>query len=389
MTTPAQLSAQIVDLLTRWNAQQDQLDDWLTGSPAGGPNGDGRYPLTNAEGSTQLFLSLPSVINQVSGPAASAASARDAAELAASLAQAAQAAAESAVTAAQTAQSLTTTAKNTVDTQQLDVAAKWSDVGFWHDSISAGLPSKLDRAGGVMTGPITLPNNATGLIFGDDVMLGDFNAADTLFVTGILNPDRGYVNFGPGGNTLGCIAGQPLTFRSQAVTLADHLHSALDAPFIRTTSSADQPLPSGQLTILDYDTTTTNNAPSVFSVSTDGRITVAVAGVYTISTGVVVEAPEVDTLSSASLGLFVNGNLVAVDTNETTLGVSASRGQSISTQIALSAGDIVDARVTATSVGGVSNGRARRLGLLLGQNATQVNHLSIVKCTAVGPQIPS
>lgn len=37
-------------------AQYDQLQAWLTGSPTGGPNGDGRYPLTNAQGQTFLVL---------------------------------------------------------------------------------------------------------------------------------------------------------------------------------------------------------------------------------------------------------------------------------------------------------------------------------------------
>lgn len=135
MTTPAQLSAQIVDLMTRWNAQQDQLADWLTGDPAGGPNGDGRYPLTNAEGTTELFQSLPSIINSVSGPAAAAQAAQTAAELARSLAQAAQAAAEAAQAAAANSQSAVQGLRTIVDTQQSDVAAKWSDVGFWHGQV--------------------------------------------------------------------------------------------------------------------------------------------------------------------------------------------------------------------------------------------------------------
>ena len=137
MTTPAQLSAQLVELMTRWNAQQDQLANWLTGSPAGGPNADGRYPLTNAEGTTELFLSLPAVLSQVSGPAADAADAQAAAETAQALAQAAKAAAETARAAAQTARSDTQALKSIVDTQQADVAAKWSDVRFWYENSEA------------------------------------------------------------------------------------------------------------------------------------------------------------------------------------------------------------------------------------------------------------
>ena len=170
---------------------------------------------------------------------------------------------------------------------------------------------------------------------------------------------------------------------AQAVNRLSANFEETNEPFIRVTSGADQSLPTGVLTILDYDTTETNNATGTFSVSTDGRVTVAETGIYDISTGVVIEASAIDALSAASLGIFVNGNLIAVDTAETTLGVSQSRGQSIATQIALTAGDIVDARVRATTVSGVGNGLARRTAVLLGSTATQVNHLSIAKCASV------
>lgn len=137
MTTPAQLSAQLVDLMTRWNAQQDQFSDWLTGGPAGGPNGDGRYPLTNAEGVTEIFPSLPSILNQVSGPAANALAAQQAAETAAALAEAARIAAQAAQAAADGLRSDTLSYRNTVQTQRDDVAAKWSDVNFWYGQVSA------------------------------------------------------------------------------------------------------------------------------------------------------------------------------------------------------------------------------------------------------------
>jgi hypothetical protein len=137
MTTPAQLSAQIVDLMTRWNAQQDQMADWLTGDPAGGPNGDGRYPLTNAEGETELFLSLPAILDQVSGPAAAAASAQQAAETAAALAEAARIAAQAAQSAANDIRSTTLGYRDVVQVQRDDVAAKWSDVNFWYGQVNA------------------------------------------------------------------------------------------------------------------------------------------------------------------------------------------------------------------------------------------------------------
>lgn len=72
MTTNAQLATQVANALTRWNAELGQLADWLGGSPTGGPNLDGRYPLTNAESETELFLCLPALIDTINGPAGQA-----------------------------------------------------------------------------------------------------------------------------------------------------------------------------------------------------------------------------------------------------------------------------------------------------------------------------
>lgn len=82
-TTNAALAAQVSALLTRWNASQDQLEAWLAGAPDGGPNLDGRFPLTNSSGETILVPSLPTIESRVSGPAGDAEAAKVAAELAA------------------------------------------------------------------------------------------------------------------------------------------------------------------------------------------------------------------------------------------------------------------------------------------------------------------
>ena len=148
---------------------------------------------------------------------------------------------------------------------------------------------------------------------------------------------------------------------------------------IRTTSSADQTLVAGAFTQLDYDTTQYNQNTDVFSVSADGRITVALAGVYTITAGVTIQADALSAIANSSQAIFVNGNIVAINTNETTLEVSGSRGHSVATTIQLAANDVVDTRVFTELVSGVGNGLARRLGILLGQTATQVNHLSITR----------
>ena len=140
MTTNAQLASQITSALQRWNGQLDQLAEWLAGDPQGGPNLDGRYPLTDASGETELYLSLPAILSQVSGPAVSAIAAQLAAGNAETAAEAAKQVALAAQAAAVVARTESTTLKNQTSTMRDDVAANWANVGY-----TAGLVA-ADRA---------------------------------------------------------------------------------------------------------------------------------------------------------------------------------------------------------------------------------------------------
>jgi hypothetical protein len=76
----------------------------------------------------------------------------------------------------------------------------------------------LPLAGGIMTGAITTPNNTFGIVIGDDSRLADRNVANTLFLEGVQNIDRGYINFSQTtGNALGAIDGGALTWRGVAI----------------------------------------------------------------------------------------------------------------------------------------------------------------------------
>jgi hypothetical protein len=174
-------------------------------------------------------------------------------------------------------------------------------------------------------------------------------------------------------------SGDILTALSNLGLVASPTITPVDQFTAKTTASADQTLPSGVLTILDYDTTVVNNNTSIYTVGTTGRITVNSTGIYTITAGVVVEADAITALESAFLGIFRNGDLVAISSINTTIAAGAQSGLSTSTILSLTSGDIIDCRALVNSVGGVANGLARRLGTLLGANATQVNSLSITK----------
>jgi hypothetical protein len=83
---------------------------------------------------------------------------------------------------------------------------------------SASLGAYLPLAGGTMTGAITTPNGTFGIIVGDDSRLADRNIANTLFLEGVQNNDRGYINFSQTtGNALGAVNGGSLTWRDNVV----------------------------------------------------------------------------------------------------------------------------------------------------------------------------
>ena len=89
MPTIAQLTQQVSDLLIAWNEREAQFRDWLGGTATGGPNRDGRYPLTDASGRTKLVDCPAKLADTVAGPAGASEGARV-------LAEAARAAAEQA-----------------------------------------------------------------------------------------------------------------------------------------------------------------------------------------------------------------------------------------------------------------------------------------------------
>ena len=86
------------------------------------------------------------------------------------------------------------------------------------------LNAKLSLSGGTMTGPITLPNGVVGIVVGDDATIADRNVANTMYVAGVQNTDRGYINFSEtGGNQLGAVNGGDLTWRGVPIITTSNI----------------------------------------------------------------------------------------------------------------------------------------------------------------------
>jgi hypothetical protein len=91
------------------------------------------------------------------------------------------------------------------------------------------LNAKLSLSGGTMTGAINLPNGIVGINVGDDATISDRNVANTMYVAGIQNTDRGYINFSEtGGNQLGAINGGDLTWRGVPIITTSNVSGTVN-----------------------------------------------------------------------------------------------------------------------------------------------------------------
>ncbi len=98
--TPADLAARMSELITRWRVYTDQMKDWLAGTPDGGPEGNGKYPLTDATGITYMILCPAAQEALVTSTVGGVGDNAERAEAAAVLAQASRNAAQTAAAVA-------------------------------------------------------------------------------------------------------------------------------------------------------------------------------------------------------------------------------------------------------------------------------------------------
>jgi hypothetical protein len=103
----ALLAQQITDLVGYWREREAQFKAWLGGTATGGPNNDGRYPLSDAEGVESLVDCPAKLAATVGGPAA--------------LSEAAKVAALAAATQATNAASQAAADKNTTNSNVLAI----------------------------------------------------------------------------------------------------------------------------------------------------------------------------------------------------------------------------------------------------------------------------
>jgi len=65
-TLSAFLAARLADLLNRWHTREDEWSAWHNGTVDGGPESDGRYPFTDADG-TEVLIACPAKMALLNG----------------------------------------------------------------------------------------------------------------------------------------------------------------------------------------------------------------------------------------------------------------------------------------------------------------------------------
>jgi len=125
------LAQQLQTTITAWNANQAQFADWLGGVVEGGPNHDGRYPLTNALGVETLVSCPAAIIDAVSGPAAQAEIAKLAADASASASASSATSADASKVLAEAAKNAAITARVQAQTAQSNAANHEANARYW------------------------------------------------------------------------------------------------------------------------------------------------------------------------------------------------------------------------------------------------------------------
>jgi len=125
------LAQQLQTTITAWNANQAQFADWLGGVVGGGPNHDGRYPLTNALGVETLVSCPAAIVDEVAGPAAQVEIAKLAANESAGASASSATAADASKVLADAAKNAAVTARNQAQTAQSNAANHEANARYW------------------------------------------------------------------------------------------------------------------------------------------------------------------------------------------------------------------------------------------------------------------
>lgn len=142
----AELASRVAALVDAWRVREDEYSAWLAGTPDGGPDGDGKYPLTDPDGVTRVVECPAKLASMTTGPSGEANASAAAALLAEEGAVEAKDAAQDAVTAAQAAAAVATTKRDEALQYRNDTAADKAAVQALKNDVSTDALAVADWA---------------------------------------------------------------------------------------------------------------------------------------------------------------------------------------------------------------------------------------------------
>jgi hypothetical protein len=219
LLTNAQLAQLINDALAKWNAREAEQYAWVSGSATGGPNGDGRFPLSNGSGSSNLIDSPAKLADLLNGPAALAGAARNEAQVFRDAAQSAATAASTDKTLANNYKLAAQDARDLAMLYRDQTAALQATVSVSEAAVAAALASVKTKEANVIT------LHGETLVARDVAVTAKIAAEAAAALAATFNPNDYYTKVAADGRylqltnfTWANLSGKPATFAPSAHT---------------------------------------------------------------------------------------------------------------------------------------------------------------------------
>lgn len=311
MTTNAQVVQLFTDVLTRWNEREAEFRDWQAGTAEGGPNADGRYPLTNGSNETYLVASPAKLASTVSGPAVLSEAAKVAAE-------AAQSASETASTQSNNSRLLAENFKNATLAAR-DLALLYRDqCAAAQATVATLLASTQASEANVTTMKNTVVTlHGETLTARDEAVVAKNQAQASATAAATFDPANFYTKTAADGRYLQTanftwtnLTGKPSTFAPSA-----HSHVIADVTGLQTALNGKQASGS-YVTTANFTWTSLTGKPTTFAPSAHSHVIADVTGLQTALDG-----------KQASLGFTPAGTNAPTFTSGVTVNNGSSQVQ--------------------------------------------------------------
>lgn len=158
--TTSGLAARISGLVNLWRTRELQMVAWLSGTVGGGPNSDGKYPLSDYLGNVTLVTCPAALEDSVASPAATASAAATSASSSAAAAAASETSAATSATSAASSATKATSAATVATSMASNVGTSVSSVTTSKNTAVAAAASATTAATSAAASKTSAANSA-------------------------------------------------------------------------------------------------------------------------------------------------------------------------------------------------------------------------------------